>query len=54
MATEKDFDAVKMMREIREKKHAEYEHDPDKRQKRLADIRKKYADRIRKKEISKS
>jgi len=54
MATKKDFDAVKIMREIREKKHAEYEHDPDKRQKRLADIRKKYADRIRKQEISKS
>ena len=54
MAPKKDFDAVKMMREIREKKHAEYEHDPGKRQKRLADISKKYADKFRKKENSKS
>jgi hypothetical protein len=53
MTPEKDFDAVKMMRDFRDKKHAEYEHDPEKRRKRLAEIRKKYAARFRKKEISK-
>ena len=53
MTTEKNFDAVKMMRDIMDKNHAEYEHDPDKRRKRLAEIRKKYADKFRKKEISK-
>ena len=53
MTTEKVFDAVKMMRDIRDKNHAEYEHDPEKRRKRLAEIRKNHADRFRKKEISK-
>lgn len=51
MKTEKDFDAVKMMREIRDKHHAEYEKNPDLRKKRLAEIRKKYAHRIRKSEF---
>lgn len=53
MTTEKVFDAVKMMRDIRDKNHAEYEHDPEKRRKRLAEIQNKYAVRFRKKEISK-
>ena len=51
MKTEKDFDAVKMMREIRYKHHKEYKNNPDLRKKRLAEIRKKYAHRIRKSEF---
>ncbi|MCF8012277.1 MAG: hypothetical protein K9L56_13455 [Clostridiales bacterium] len=39
---EKKFDAVKMMREIREKLHHEYEKNPEKRYKDLERIRKKY------------
>lgn len=39
----KDFDAVQLQRDIREKFHKEYEIDPELRGKRLASIRKKYA-----------
>ena len=38
----KDFDAVKMMRDIRDKLHKEYAENPDKREKDLERIRKKY------------
>ena len=47
MKTKKDFDAVKMMRDIRNKRHAEYEKKPQLREKRLAEIRKKYAEKIK-------
>lgn len=43
----KDFDAVKMMREIREKLRIKYEKNPELRDKNLEKIRKKY--RLRKK-----
>ena len=43
----KDFDAVKMMRDIRDKHHNEYESNPELREKRLAVIRKKYVHRIK-------
>jgi hypothetical protein len=46
MKNEKDFDAVKMMRDIREKRHLEYEKNPQLREKRLAAIRKKYAEKL--------
>jgi hypothetical protein len=39
---EKDFDAVKLMRNIREKLHKEYSRNPALRRKRLEEIRKKY------------
>jgi hypothetical protein len=39
---EKDFDAVKEMRSIREKLQKEYEKNPALRRKRLEQIRKKY------------
>lgn len=43
MKTEnKKFDAVKMMREIRDRLHNEYEMYPEKRQKDLERIRRKY------------
>jgi len=47
MKTEKDFDAVKMMREIRQKRHEEYKSNPQLREQRLSEIRKKYASRIK-------
>jgi hypothetical protein len=47
MKTKKNFDAVKMMRDIRDKRHAEYEKNPQLREKRLAEIRKKYAKKIK-------
>jgi hypothetical protein len=43
----KDFDAVKMMREIRDKKHLEYKSNPDLRKQRLEAIREKYAGKIK-------
>jgi hypothetical protein len=52
MKTEKEFDAVKMMRDIRDKHHAEYESNPDLREKRLAAIRKKYAGKIKNSEFA--
>jgi len=39
---EKDFDAVKMMREIREKLGEKYEGNPGLREKRLKEIHAKY------------
>lgn len=38
---EKKFDAVKMMRDIRNKLHKEYEKDPEKRKADLEKIREK-------------
>ncbi len=48
MKTKKDFDAVKMMRDIRDKRHAEYETNPGLREERLAAIRKKYVQQNKK------
>ena len=39
---EKEFDAVKEMRDIREKLQKEYENNPALRRRRLEQIRKKY------------
>jgi len=39
---DKKFDAVKMMREIRNKLHQEYEKNPEKRHQDLERIRMKY------------
>lgn len=47
MKTKKDFDAVKMMRDIRQKRHEEYELNPQLREQRLTEIRKKYASKIK-------
>ncbi len=47
MMTNKSFDAVKMMRDIRSKHHDEYENNPDLREQRLAEIRKKYKARFK-------
>jgi hypothetical protein len=47
MRTEKDFDAVKMMRDIRQKRTEEYEMNPQLREQRLKEIRKKYASKIK-------
>ena len=52
MKNKKEFDTVKMMRDIRNKHHEEYENNPELREKRLAEIRKKYSSRIKKKEFS--
>ncbi len=52
MKTNKDFDAVKMMREIRDRRHSEYEQNPELREKRLAEIRKKYAKNIKSNETA--
>jgi hypothetical protein len=47
----KDFDAVQMMRDIRDKLHAEYQKNPELREKHLAAIRKKYGFPIAKKNL---
>jgi hypothetical protein len=39
---DKKFDAVKMMREIRDRLHEEYQKNPERRQIDLARIRRKY------------
>ena len=39
---DKEFDSVKMMRDIRDRLHKEYEKDPNKREKDLIRVRKKY------------
>ena len=49
----KDFDSVKLMRDIREKHRIIYENNPDLREKRLQEIRKKYGFK-KKKEIQPS
>jgi hypothetical protein len=46
MMMTKTIDAVKMMREIRNKHQKLYNSDPELREKRLAEIRKKYAQKI--------
>jgi len=51
MKNKKEFDAIKMMRDIRDKHHIEYESNPELRENRLAVIRKKYANRIKNIEI---
>jgi len=52
MKNKKDFDAVKMMRDIRDKKYKEYLSDPGLRQKRLESIRKKYAAKIKRQKVT--
>lgn len=47
MATKKKFDAVKMMRDIRDKNYEEYKSNPELRQKRLSEIKKRYAHKIK-------
>jgi len=47
---EKEYDAVKEMRSIREKLQKEYEKNPELRRKRLEKIRKKYRQTMRTKE----
>ncbi|MDR9414687.1 MAG: hypothetical protein RI564_00285 [Gracilimonas sp.] len=42
-----NIDAIKLMRDIREKHKDEYQKNPELREKRLAEIRKKYKDRIK-------
>jgi hypothetical protein len=54
MKTKKDFDSVKMMRDIRNKHREEYEKNPELREKRLAEIRKKYFFRIKNNELASS
>lgn len=47
MKTKKVFDAVKMMRNIRQKHQEEYSKNPELREKKLAEIRQKFANRIK-------
>jgi hypothetical protein len=47
MKDKKEFDAVKMMREIRDKHQKEYEINPKLREQRLAAIREKYTHKIK-------
>lgn len=42
MKTKKKFDAVKMMRDIRNQLHDAYEKDPDKRKRDLESVNRKY------------
>ncbi len=49
----KEFDSVKMMRDIRDKLHIEYQKDPKLREKRLAAIRKKFGSPVSKKKHNK-
>jgi len=49
MKKNKKFDAVEMMRSIRSKLQEKYEKDPDSMNKRLAEIRKKYRIKSRRK-----
>jgi len=46
----KDFDAVKMMRDIRDNHHKLYECNPEIREKRLMEIKIKYAKKISQKD----
>lgn len=52
MKTDKDFDAVRMMRDIRDRHYTEYSKNPQLREERLAAIRKKYAARIKRQEAA--
>jgi hypothetical protein len=47
MKKKKIFDAVQMMREIRERHHKAYLANPEAREKRLEKIRKQYAKQIK-------
>lgn len=47
MKSEKEFDAVSMMRKIRNKHHEEYSNNPQLRDERLTAIREKYKGKIR-------
>ena len=51
MKNKKVFDAVNMMRDIRNKHHEVYEKNPGLREQRLAEIRKKYSSRIKNKAL---
>lgn len=46
MKINKEFDAVEMMRAIRDKHYREYSRNPELREKRLAAIREQYKGRI--------
>ena len=52
MKIKKNFDAVKMMRDIRNKRHSEYEFNPKLREERLDAIRKKYSKHIKSRETA--
>jgi hypothetical protein len=52
LKAKKIIDAVKMMRDIRSKHHEEYEKNPELREIRLAEIRKKYFSRIKHNELA--
>lgn len=52
MKTDKDFDAVKMMPDIREKRHAECEKRTELREERLKAIREKYSGKIKSQETA--
>jgi len=54
MGTNKDFDAVEMMRSIRAKLQSKYEKDPELRKKRLSEIRKRHKAKRRHKTFAKS
>lgn len=54
MKINKEFDAVKMMREITDNHNKMYEINPELREKRLSEIRKKYAANIKIKESIRS
>lgn len=53
MKRENKFDAVKMMRDIRDKHHKKYSENPELREKRLEEIRVKYSHRISNKDNQK-
>lgn len=46
MKNKKDFDAVEMMRKIRDKKYREYKSNPELRKKRLEAIRKNMQEKL--------
>jgi hypothetical protein len=52
MKTKKDFDAVKMMRDIRDKRHLEYKKNPGLREERLAEIRERFAKKMQRQETA--
>lgn len=54
MKKDKDFDAVEMMRSIRLKLQDQYEKDPNLKEKRLLEIRKRYRIRQRRKTLANS
>jgi len=52
MKTNKEFDAVKMMRDIRNMHHDRYSSNPQLREERLAAIKKKYAHKLKSQETA--